>query len=97
MRGNVLKNRKEQNGGPSPTRNRGECSDGDNDIPPDQGKYKVWGLHRFLRAMSVVDVYLLNFCLGLSAGRYIYFWNVLKENFGSEDYESREEHYKRTT
>lgn len=97
MRGNVLANRKERYGGTSTTRNRGECCDGDNDIPPDQREHKIWGLHWLLRTMSVVDLYILNFCLGFSAGRYIYFWNVLKENFGPEDCESSEEYYKRTT
>ncbi len=80
MRGNVSKNRKVSNNGLSGPSNCRECGDGDNDIPPDQGKYKIWGLHRILRTMSVVDVHIRDFCLGFSTGRYIYFWNVLKEN-----------------
>ena len=60
--------------------NLGQCYDGHNYISPNERKYKGGSLYGVLRAMYVVDVHILNFCLGFSTGRYIYFWNVLKEN-----------------
>ena len=93
----MLANRKEKNGGPPRTRNRRELGDGDNDIPPDQGEHKIWGLHWLFRAMSVVDLYLLDFCLGFSTGRYIYFWTVLKEDMWQEDSKGSEGPYSTST
>lgn len=78
--------RKETANGLSGSRYRGEFNDCGDDIPPDDRKDKGWSVHGILRTMSVADIHILNFCLGFSAGRYNYFWNVLQENISMENY-----------
>ena len=78
--------RKETANGLSGSRYRGESNNCDNDIPPDEREHSSRGIHGILRTMSVVDVHILNFCLGFSAGRYNYFWNVLQENISMENF-----------
>jgi len=74
-----------KNGLSSPS-NSGESDHSDNDIPPDEGEYKSRRLHWILRTMSVVELHILDFCLGFSSGRYSYFFNVLKENIRPQDF-----------
>ena len=68
--------------GPS---NSGESDHSDNDIPPDEGEYKSRRLHWILRTMSVVELHILNFCVGFSTGRYIYFWHLLQQTEANDE------------
>jgi hypothetical protein len=64
--------------------NRGEHRHGANDISTVEGQYKIWCLQWIRRAMFMADIHILNFCVGFSTGRYIYFWNLLQKT-GSTD------------
>jgi len=65
--------------------NRGKPGHGANNISSRKRKHKIWSLQRIRRAMSLADIHILNFCVGFSTGRYIYFWNLLQQTEANDE------------